>query len=264
MASAPAQELAKSLSDDYPKHLRTVRRALDALEAAGFPLLTERANCQTRCDHRGREVRLFAVDRIRSLTVTDHPYQMPLRWETKVSEELEVLKSVAQRLDTAGIPYMVTGSMALNYYAVPRMTRDIDLVVELFPGDTQRLCDIFQDDFYIDQEAVRQAVEEKGMFNIIHYALVIKVDFVVRKHSEYRYGEFSRRRRVSVEGHDLFMVAPEDLIISKLDWSRETRSEVQLADVRNLLACVQGLDRDYLARWISHLGLDSLYREVSR
>ncbi len=180
-----------------------------------------------------------------------------------MSEELEILKTVTQRLDAAGIPYMVTGSMAINYYAVPRMTRDIDIVVELSTRDTDRLCDIFQEDFYIDREAVRRSIEEKGMFNIVHCAFVIKADFVVRKDTDYRREEFVRRRRVTVEGRDLYMVAPEDLIISKLDWARDTRSEIQLADVRNLLACVAELDRAYLAHWTTRLGLDSLYREVS-
>ena len=180
-----------------------------------------------------------------------------------MSEELEVLKTVAQRLATGGIAYMVTGSMAVNYYAVPRMTRDIDVVVELSPQDTDRLCNIFQNDFYIDREAVQRSINEKGMFNIIHSALVIKVDFVVRKDSDYRREEFSRKRRVTVEGHDLFMVAPEDLIISKLDWVRESRSEVQLADVRNLLVRVKDLDGNYLNRWVKRLGLEQLYREVS-
>lgn len=188
------------------------------------------------------------------------------RWlgEAEVTAELEVLKTVTQRLDTAGIPYMVTGSMATNYYAVPRMTRDIDVVVGLSPPDADRLCNLFQDDVYVDRDAVRRSIEEKGMFNIIHKAFVIKVDFVVRRDTEYRREEFSRRRRVSVEGRALFMVAPEDLIISKLDRARDTRSELQLADVRNLLGWVADLDRTYLAHWTSRLGLDSLYDEVSR
>ena len=75
-----------------------------------------------------------------------------------------------------------------------------------------------------------------------HGASVVKVDFVVRKESEYRRVEFARRRRIRVEGQELSAVTPEGLILSKLDWVRETCSEVQLADVRNLLACVQGLD----------------------
>lgn len=179
-----------------------------------------------------------------------------------MSEELEVLKAVAQRLGAAGIAYMVTGSIAMNYYAVPRMTRDIDVVVELSPGDTDRIYNTFRDDFYIDREAARQAIVTKGTFNIIHKTFVIKVDFIVRKDSEYRLAEFPRRRQVSVEGFDLFLTAPEDLIISKLDWARDTRSEVQLTDVRNLLAHVQDLDRSYLERWVNRLDLDSLYREV--
>ena len=171
---------------------------------------------------------------------------------------------VAQRLDRAGIPYMVTGSIALNYYALPRLTRDIDIVAELGREDTDRVHELFRDDFYVDREAVRRAIEDRGMFNAIHGALVIKVDFVVRKDSEYRREELARRRRVQVEGQELSIVAPEDLIISKLDWARYNRSEVQLADIRSLLASVPALDEAYLAHWTGRLGLDTLFREVRR
>ena len=171
--------------------------------------------------------------------------------------------TVTRRLDGLGLPYMVTGSMAMNYYAVPRMTRDIDVVVELSPADVDRLVEAFRDDFYVDPDAIGRSVAERGMFNVIHEELVIKVDFVVRKADEYRREEFSRRRRIRVENTDLFIVAPEDLIISKLDWARHTRSAVHLADVRNLLASVSDLDTSYLESWIGRLGLQSLYREVS-
>src|SRR5439155_23413751 len=60
-----------------------------------------------------------------------------------MSEELDVLKMVTGRLDAAGIPYMVTGSMALNYYAVPRMTRDVDVVAELGIADVNRVAELF-------------------------------------------------------------------------------------------------------------------------
>jgi hypothetical protein len=73
-------------------------------------------------------------------------------------EELEVLKIVTTRLSEQAIPYMMTGSMAANYYTVPRMTRDIDIVVELSGRDVERMVALFEDDFYIDHEAVQQAV----------------------------------------------------------------------------------------------------------
>jgi len=171
------------------------------------------------------------------------------------SEELEMLKEVARRLKQAGIAYMVTGSVAANFYAVPRMTRDIDIVVELSDRDIGRFIRIFQKDFYLEPETVQAAVKNKGMFNLIQNEYVIKIDFVVRKDSEYRRKEFSRRRKISVDGQSFYVVAPEDLILSKLDWAKDTRSEVQLTDVRNLLKSVKGLDRRYLARWVKRLGV---------
>jgi hypothetical protein len=179
-----------------------------------------------------------------------------------VTEELEVLTTIAGRLETAGIAYMVTGSFAANYYALPRMTRDIDLVVELSGGDADRFCAMFEGDFYLDRDAVRAAIAGRSTFNLIHQAHVIKVDCIVRKDTDYRRTEFARQRRGSIEGHGLALVAPEDLIISKLDWMRETRSEVQLDDVRNLLRSVPDLDMPYLARWTERLGLGALYREA--
>ncbi len=100
------------------------------------------------------------------------------------------------------------------------------------------------------------------MFNMIHNALVVKVDCVVRKETEYRREEFARRRAVSVAGQMVFIVSPEDLILSKLDWAKESRSQMQLDDVRNLLRSVQGLDTEYLNRWADRLGLTALYQEV--
>src|SRR5713226_9841474 len=159
---------------------------------------------------------------------------------------------------------MVTGSIAANFYAVPRMTRDIDIVVELSGQAVDRMVEIFAKDFYIERQAVEEAVKRKGMFNLIHTEYVIKVDFVVRKDSPYRRKEFSRRKKVSVDNQLLYVVAPEDLILSKLEWAKDTRSEVQLTDVRNLLQSVRGLDRRYLGRWAKELGVETLYREVRR
>ncbi len=174
------------------------------------------------------------------------------------------MKIVAERLARAGIEYMVTGSIAMNHYAVPRMTRDIDLVVDLSTADADRVCDLFEDDFYVDREAVRHAVETRAVFNMIHTALVVKVDVVVRKETEYRRTEFARRRPVAVEGEELYVVAPEDLILSKLEWARESRSAIQLSDIRNLVESVMDLDRKYLAEWTRRLGLDALYLEATQ
>lgn len=178
------------------------------------------------------------------------------------TEELEVLLDVVRRLEKAGMPYMVTGAIAANFYAVPRMTRDIDVVIELSDRDVDRFIGLFQEDFYLEPETVRAATRDKAMFNLIHNEYVLKIDFVVRKDSDYRRKEFSRRQKISVDNRSFYVVTPEDLILSKLDWAKDSQSEVQLSDVRNLLKSVRGLNRRYLARWAKRLGVESLYRRV--
>ena len=82
--------------------------------------------------------------------------------------ELEVLKDVAERLERAGIAYMLTGSVAMNFYAQPRMTRDINLVVALVPEDDGRVRQIFEPGHYVPGEDLEQALRSEGMFNLVH------------------------------------------------------------------------------------------------
>ena len=97
-----------------------------------------------------------------------------------MSEQLDVLKLVAERLQRADIAYMISGSIALNYYAQPRLTHDIDIVVALRLEDAERITNLFAVDFYIDADGVRNAIAQLGMFNIIHYDHVMKVDCAER------------------------------------------------------------------------------------
>src|ERR1700719_1656488 len=85
-----------------------------------------------------------------------------------------------------GVAYMLTGSMAMNYYAQPRMTRDIDIVVELEMSDAANLVSSFEPDYYVPRDALRSALRERGMFNILHFDSVMKVDLIVRKQASYR------------------------------------------------------------------------------
>lgn len=179
-----------------------------------------------------------------------------------MSEELELLLLVAERLDRAGIAYMLSGSTAMNVYAEPRMTRDIDLVVEIGPASIDAIAATFTPDFYCDREMIRQAIEHQSSFNVIHTPTVIKVDCIVRKASPYRRTEFERRRPVVVRGHSVQVVSPEDLVLSKLVWAKPSHSEVQLRDVRNLIACVERLDWDYVERWAGELDVRDLLAKV--
>jgi len=90
-----------------------------------------------------------------------------------MDEQIAFLQTIARRLDSAGLPYMRTGSMAMALYAVPRMTRDIDFVIEVPVDRIEDLCALFASDCYIDGIAVRRAVSMQGMFNVIQNELII-------------------------------------------------------------------------------------------
>ena len=91
-----------------------------------------------------------------------------------MDEQLRFLLAIAESLDDAGISYMVTGSVALAVYATPRMTRDIDLVVELREADVPKIVALFDQNCFIDPESVHRAVAAQGMFNIIHNDWIVK------------------------------------------------------------------------------------------
>ena len=178
-----------------------------------------------------------------------------------MSDEIEVLKLVAGRLDSANIEYMVTGSLAMSAYAVPRMTRDIDLVVALEPSDARRFCLLLGDEFDCQPETVRVAIERRALFNLIHTLRIVKVDFVVRKDSPYRLEEFSRRRVLEIDGQSIWVVSPEDLVLSKLLWAQGRDSPVQRTDVANLIASTP-LDWPYIEEWAAKLGLRQALGEI--
>ena len=124
--------------------------------------------------------------------------------------------------DLISASYMLTGSMAMNYYVEPRMTRDIDLVVAVEPQQVEWLASSLEPDYYVPREHMSQQVGDRGMFNLLHLASVVKVDMMVRKDETYRLAEFNRRRRIQLSGFDAWIATKEDLILSKLVWAKDS------------------------------------------
>lgn len=150
--------------------------------------------------------------------------------------------------------------MAMACYAQPRMTRDIDVVAAFYLRDVARIAETMGSGFYVSEEAAREAVLHQTSFNAIHEDSLIKVDFMVRKREGHRPHEFERRVRLKLDTFDLWVVSKEDLVLSKLDWARESKSERQLTDVENLLAT--GRDEDYLRAWSARLSLTDMLTRV--
>lgn len=181
-----------------------------------------------------------------------------------MDEQLEFVKLIASRLDSANVPYMLTGSIAMAVYSIPRMTRDIDLIIELSPADVDTIIGLFSRDCYIDENTVKQAVNTQGIFNIIHNTWVVKADFIVRKNEVYRREEFARRRTVDIEGITISVVAAEDLILSKLVRGKQSRSELQVRDAHQIISANTKLDWGYMRKWAAALGVDDLLVRIAK
>ena len=85
-----------------------------------------------------------------------------------MQNELEIVRDVSLRLEHGGLAYMLTGSMAMNYYAQPRTTRDIDIVVALVPQDADTIVRLFAPDYYVSRDAVSNSITHESLFNLIH------------------------------------------------------------------------------------------------
>lgn len=173
--------------------------------------------------------------------------------------EIKVFKDVVTKLNNNKIPYMISGSVAMNYYTIPRMTRDIDIVIKI--GNVGSFYNVFKEEYYIDRKMIEDAIRNQFMFNVIHLKEVMKIDFIIRKNTEYRKTEFKRKKQVSIEGLKIFIVSIEDLIISKLLWATDSHSELQIKDVCNLLK--EKVDMKYVTDWVKELNISDFFKEVT-
>lgn len=175
-------------------------------------------------------------------------------------EQNDVLGDLTKRLDKIGIEYMLVGSMALVHYAMPRATVDIDVVIKILPENIDKFIAEFEGDYYIPTNRAKQAARQKGMFNLLNNQTIIKIDCVVLKETEFDVNAFARRRKVDYAGDfDVWIISREDLILSKLNWAKRTKSERQLLDVASVIR--NRYDVDYVEKWARKLGVEDLLRE---
>lgn len=168
----------------------------------------------------------------------------------------ELLKKVCNELEKKDIEYMLSGSLAMNIYTVPRLTRDIDIVIDIKVSDIQKFTSIFENGFYIYEEGIKEEILNRRMFNVIDNKSGFKIDFIVRKNTEFHLNEFRRRERKTAFGFSPWVVSAEDLIISKLKWIQDLKSDTQISDIKNLLS-VPNIDNMYIEEWCNKLNLET-------
>jgi len=180
-----------------------------------------------------------------------------------MNDQADFLKRLLDKLSASNISFMLVGSVAASYHGHPRSTFDIDLVVETSEEALRRFARSLGEGYYVDEDSIREAFRNRSAFNIIDEATGFKADLIVRKERLFSRTEFGRRVRVHIMDRAVEMATPEDVILSKLEWSKIGASERQFADALQV-ARTQGQDLDlsYLEKWSRELGVIDLWEKI--
>lgn len=180
----------------------------------------------------------------------------------------DILLHVSRILDKHKISYILTGSLAVSYYGYPRATHDIDFVIEIPEKSSRKILQAIRElgkGYVFDKEQIEEGIFQFSQLNVYHVETGIKIDFWIKKEEGFELLKFQRKRQIVIDKQKIYIVSPEDLLLTKLLWCKKVRSERHLEDCLGILR-VQGnkLDKKYLNSWAKKLKLESLFEEISR
>jgi len=187
-----------------------------------------------------------------------------------VNDPIRIILSVAKALDACGIRYLVGGSLASSISGEPRSSMDIDLVVELSISQVDSLTEALKEEFLVDPDVLRRAVEHTSSANILHEETSTKIDLFVLGGTPLDGEQMNRRVRMKVASEPdryIYTYTPEDILLQKLRWFR-LGNEVSERQWRDVLGIVrtQGkkLDDSWLLRGAQTLGVQDLLERALR
>jgi hypothetical protein len=180
-------------------------------------------------------------------------------------EQHELLGYLVRCLEKLNVTYFVTGAVACIAYGEPRFTNDIDIVADVKDEHIGQLKECFpEQEFYLDSDAIREAIKRRHQFNIIHPASGLKIDVMISKRDAFDKSRFSRIKRMpALEDTEANFASPEDVIIKKMEYYKEGASEKHLRDIIGMLK-ISGemIDREYISLWAKKLGLEDIWRAI--
>jgi hypothetical protein len=170
-------------------------------------------------------------------------------------------------LEKLRLQYMITGATGAILYGQPRLTNDLDLVLELPSAEIGRLHASFSEsDFYIPPAeviAVEVARSQRGHFNVIHHESGFKADIYTVGLDPLHHWALPLRRRLSHGTGEISIAPPEYIILRKLEYFREGGSAKHPSDIKAILHASGGsLDRPAIQSWADRLGLNEIWKQV--
>lgn len=173
------------------------------------------------------------------------------------------LQILIEKLNQHDIGYMLSGSYSSSLHGRPRATNDADIIIA--PSEEQLIAFVksLGDDYYVNPDTARDAIKNNSMFNVIDIHNSFKVDFIIRKDRPFSKEEFQRRQKSNIMDLDIWVVSPEDVILSKLEWAKESESNQQFQDALGVAAVQYDcLDRDYLYKWAKELKIENSLEQL--
>ncbi len=180
-------------------------------------------------------------------------------------EQSQLLEYAAGVFDKLKIQYFVTGSIASIYFGEPRFTNDIDIVAEINLNHIQKLVHHFpENEYYVSEDAIKDAVKRKSQFNIIHPASGLKIDVIIPKRNAFDLNRFQRICRISPSPEfKVNFSSPEDVIISKLLFYKEGGSDKHVRDITGILTIMDTeIDKEHIDFWCRELDLSDIWGSV--
>jgi hypothetical protein len=181
--------------------------------------------------------------------------------------ELNLFILFVKPLNQARIKYLVTGATAAIIYGSPRLTHDVDLIVDLKREQLKLFQEIFSaKDYYIPPEeiiVVEMLRAMRGHFNLIHHETGFKADIYLVGEDPLHHWALQHVRYINLEGEKIPVAPPEYVILRKLQFFQEGGSEKHLSDIKNILAVSERLiDLKKLKYYIKSYALESEWRKV--
>ena len=177
--------------------------------------------------------------------------------------ESDFLQDIVRRLNSINVEYMLTGSMASNYWGTVRTTHDLDFVLVIRRDQIAPLVAAMTPGLFIQAESVRQAFSPPHQFNVIDEQSSLKADFWMLRDDPFERAAFARRLHVQLFEADTWVATAEDIILHKLYWNRVSPSERQLGDAAGVYAVQTGLlDLGYMRHWAAALQVELLLEDI--
>jgi hypothetical protein len=187
-----------------------------------------------------------------------------------MDEILEITLRVTDACERLGVPYAVVGSLASSLHGIPRATQDVDIVASLTLANASAFANALRGEFYLDDDAIRDAIERRRSFNVVHLTSYFKADVFIPRDDESSRLEMARRQRFVIEEtprREIVVASAEDTIAQKLYWYAlgDRVSERQWSDALGVLRVAGStLDLPYLRRESALLGVDELVEQALR